>query len=57
MLCSEKKKMPWEKDREKGRERKKEMEEGEGEGGPKVRFFFKSALPAIIYARFGAVHG
>lgn len=39
--------------------KKERKRDGGGERGPKVRFFFffLSAVPAIIYARFRAVHG
>lgn len=52
--------MTLERESEWKKERKKERwRGGEGERGPKVRFFFffLSAVPAIIYARFRAVHG
>lgn len=45
--------MPLERESEWKKERKRD---GGGERGPKVRFFL-SAVPAIIYARFRAVHG
>lgn len=55
-----KKKMTLERESEWKKERKKERWRG-GRGGERPQgalfFFFLSAVPAIIYARFRAVHG
>lgn len=52
-----KKKMPLERESEWKKERKRDGGGERGREAPRCAFFFLSAVPAIIYARFRAVHG